>query len=76
LGLRHWQATAIDSEALCGTVVLHAAGQLTGNIDYVTCEDCIVRVIAELHRQTSVLLRTLAGRVVSLRAERKAGARD
>lgn len=51
--------------SICPAPVLDAKAQLTIQIEHVTCADCIVRLLAELHRQQAVLLSTMAGVVVA-----------
>lgn len=58
-------AAVQEAVALCGGLVVDPKEQLTLAVEHVTCVDCAVRVIAELHRQQAVLLSTIAGVVVA-----------
>lgn len=49
--------------ALCPAAIL-SGNSSTTQIEHVTCADCAIRLVAELHRQQAVLLKTIAGLLV------------
>ena len=36
-------------------------GAVTTDVAHVTCRECVVRLLIELHRQTAILLKTMVG---------------
>lgn len=67
----HWlvrNQNDLGGIALCGAPLL-SADHWTVEPDHLVCEDCIIRLLAEHHRVQAVLIKTLAGRVVSINGE-------
>lgn len=73
----NWETPATGSAPnepyamLCGAPHL-AREMYTENVEHLTCPDCLFRVIAILHRDMAICLKTLAGQfaIVSTAAER------
>jgi len=63
-----------DFDTLCGAPALSSSSisDLTGDI---TCEDCLVRLLARTHADLGVLLRQLGTRVIALRGQAESAVR-
>jgi hypothetical protein len=55
--------------SICPVTII-SDNQLTLDPAHVTCADCAIRLIAELHRQQAVLLKTIAGLIVAAQVKK------